>query len=606
MLKKLKIKTKLIIMVIFTFLGLTLFFLINNLDQGSIRRLGNKYFKKNYEKVTLLREISFLTGYGGFIRISKDYITTAKEEDFNNAQHHHELILNNIYKYEQYGELNLDEEKAFTNLKDLIKKHYEILLEAQKLIRAGKPTKNLLGFLKTLSKSYLMSLRVLSNELDKIRIEDEKDIASRSFMSTLMKGIYYIIFIIVYTIFGILFSRSIIKPLKDFVYKFKLGVKGDLTINLIEDNSNNEINILNCNFNKFVDYLNDMVKRIKQVINKLQGLSTNLAATSEESSSSLEEMRENIRSIKDESILLDKEINLSMTSATDVVNFIETVTELIENQASSVSESSTSIQEMSTSIQNIAKVSEEKFKMSSYFEQMANNGEIEMKNTLNMIKKVTESAIVMVEMIDVINSIASQTNLLAMNAAIEAAHAGDKGKGFGVVADEIRKLAESTTTKAKEISISLKEITGYIQTTEESTKKTYKFFETMVGGIKEISGSILEMKNTMSELAIGSNQIMGQLENLINMTEKIKSSSNKMNDKVNEITVAITHITEISNSVKNGMEENIIGIEELYKTVERVSESGIENNESVLKLEELISKFKTQEANNNAIEVIKP
>ncbi len=389
----------------------------------------------------------------------------------------------------------------------------------------------------------------------------------------------------------ILTVSFVLKPLAQYIDNFNKASSGDLTVRSNED-SKDEIGVLSNYFNGFIKSLSEMISKVKIESTKTSEISSDLSATTEKTLSSLEEMRVNTENLKSKIDHLDSEVNSSFRSAADVKKFVTNLVDLISSQSAAITESSASIEEMTASIQAIAKVTEEKKILASELEKTAAMGESEMEETVQVINKVSESANSILDMINVIDEIASKTDLLAMNAAIEAAHAGEFGKGFAVVADEIRILAESSSESAKHIAQSLKQISEYIKTSEDSTSRTGVMFNKIVSGIKEVTGSMHEMNQSTHELSTGSTQILEALTSLIQITQDVQTASSDIDGKIENITSSLNSLNMISADTKNGMSEMNIGINEIYSAAGIISNAGVQNAETVKNLDDLIKKFK--------------
>lgn len=223
----------------------------------------------------------------------------------------------------------------------------------------------------------------------------------------------------------------------------------------------------------------------------------------------------------------------------------------IENFTDSISESSATIEEMISGIANVTDVIKGKDEQSRELANRSKQNENNIMGNFTYIKEISKSAETILDMIKVINNVTEQTNLLAMNAAIEAAHAGEYGKGFSVVADEIRKLAETTGLNAKNISKSLNEILKKIGQSASVSESSGKTLSEIIGGTINISQGLSEISSGMNEILTETNLVTKELDNMTTVSSQIGLSIENVKFSSAAIEASIKEIKDIATG-KNG------------------------------------------------------
>jgi methyl-accepting chemotaxis protein len=210
------------------------------------------------------------------------------------------------------------------------------------------------------------------------------------------------------------------------------------------------------------------------------------------------------------------------------------------------------------------------------------------------IQEIAKESEGLLEINTVMQNIASQTNLLSMNAAIEAAHAGEAGKGFAVVADEIRKLAENSGEQSKTISTVLKKIKDAIDKITLSTDTVLKKFEAIDSEVRVVSDQVENIRNAMEEQSTGSQQILEAIEQLNDITQVVKGGSTEMLEGSNEVIHESKNLESVTQEITNGMNEMATGADQINTAVNRVNEISGVNRENIDVLVKEVSRFKVE------------
>ncbi len=405
----------------------------------------------------------------------------------------------------------------------------------------------------------------------------------------LVVGIIFIAFLL----FGYIFTRiTIIRPLRVTSFGLETLTSGeaDLTRRL-DETSKDEIGVLQRSFNGFADKLRLLVVDILEGLQKTEDVKDDVVSSTEETSAAVEEISANIGSMKDQMNDLDDQIGQNVGNLEQMGQNVEDVDQQIINQAAMVEQSTAAITEMIASLESVGKITKGKQESIRVLGDVTDQGQVSLDDTNNALHQLLSHIGAVQELADTINDIASQTNLLSMNAAIEAAHAGESGKGFAVVAEEIRKLAESTATSSSTIAKVIQEVSQSVVSTSENAVKLSEGFDRISSEIQDTIHAFSEIEQSISELNTGGKQVLDASEEINRVTVAIRTGSSDIKMKAQGIVAASARMKEISTGVTAGMEEVDGGAREIVSAVQRMVDFSVNLSHIVSDLRKNFERF---------------
>jgi methyl-accepting chemotaxis protein len=390
-------------------------------------------------------------------------------------------------------------------------------------------------------------------------------------------------------------SGSITKPIVRVALTLKdiSEGEGDLT-RTVPVNSKDEIGDLARYFNETLKKIGNLVATIKKQAVSLFDIGNDLAANMNETASAINEITANIQSIKERVINQSSSVTETNATMEQITVNIDKLKGQVDRQSSSVAQSSSAIEEMLANIQSVTQTLVKNAANVKELTEASDVGRSGLQEVASDIREIARESEGLLEINAVMENIASQTNLLSMNAAIEAAHAGEAGKGFAVVADEIRKLAENSGEQSKTISAVLKKIKGSIDKITRSTDSVLEKFEAIDCGIRTVSDQERNIRNAMEEQSAGSRQILEAIGQLNEVTGMVKAGSEEMLEGSRQVIEESKNLEMVTQEISNGMGEMAAGAEEINVAVNRVNTISGENKESINTLMQGVSKFKVE------------
>ncbi|MBR6295856.1 MAG: hypothetical protein IKR40_05210 [Treponema sp.] len=371
----------------------------------------------------------------------------------------------------------------------------------------------------------------------------------------------------------------------------KLRTEGDLRgriyIGVFDDFGNlmSEMNLL-------MDSLKSSLSNLQREILSVDSGAEELMNVTQNSSAGITEIAYSFSAMSKESTNQSELLSSINSGIAKLSSDAVKVSDFTESQSKAEQENALSIKEMVTNFNSITNLISRAQTLSSELTDESVSGSEEVKKTRDVIDEISEMSKKMIEVIKVIQSVASQTNLLAMNAAIEAAHAGEAGQGFSVVADEIRKLSESTQRSAKDISNLINEIAKSMESGAANMELTSEAFSKIQKDIGEQSRVVTEISETVSKQSDDANNILSNTNVIVKQIEQVDELARDQAAYTETIRDNISEIVTLASQVNESVQQSESVVKDFSESFSTVREKAESNKKSVLNITKELDKFK--------------
>ena len=393
----------------------------------------------------------------------------------------------------------------------------------------------------------------------------------------------------------LMFLRMIFSRLNHISFILKeisLG-EGDLTRRIDVDRED-EIGELSNYFNLTLDKIKNLIVVIKGESGNLHNIGNELASNMQQTAGAVNQITTSIQEIKNKVGSQSDSVIESHATMRNVSSNIEKLGMNVEAQSASVSKSSSAIEEMLANIQSVTQTLVRNAENVDELIKESEEGRGSIQKVSQDIMQIAKESEGLLEINGVMENIASQTSLLSMNAAIEAAHAGETGKGFEVVAGEIRKLATDSAAQSKTISEVLQRIQIAIETITESTNAVLDKFGVIEERVKTVSTQETHIRTAMEEQGQGSQTILQAVSQMNEETQKVKDGSVEMLKGSNEVINESKNLESMSGEISRGMNEMALGADSINKAILLVYDISKKTKEHIETLFEEVSVFKVE------------
>jgi methyl-accepting chemotaxis protein len=399
--------------------------------------------------------------------------------------------------------------------------------------------------------------------------------------------------VVVTVVLSILIARSIARPLSLAASGFRELAEGEADLTkAIAIRRNDEIGELVDDFNLFLSKLRAVISELKGAQSDLSAISDSLVGSVEGTETAVSELNSNLGGVRERGEHQSSSVEVSASAVSQIARNITSLDGLIEGQAASITEASAAIEQM---VGNIGAIGSSISKMAGEFAALssaAEAGKATLSTVAERIAQISSQSRALLEANEMIASISSSTNLLAMNAAIEAAHAGEAGKGFSVVSDEIRRLSETAGEQSRTIGSELDLILEAIADVVVASKESEEAFSIVAGRIANTDLVVKEVDRALAEQGEGSKQVLEALREMNDVTSQVKTGSSEMSEGNKAVLDEMARLRDAAFDVKERVDAMASSAADIDSNVDTVGAMARRTQETIKRMEEAIGRFK--------------
>lgn len=472
------------------------------------------------------------------------------------------------------------------------------------------------------------TVKACEDMLKVIKVEKDKATnRAREAGSNAVKAVCILSFLAV--IFGVFvaftITKAIVTPVAALVKDAEKIADGDLTVK-VQSHGEDEIGQLSQAFKRMVESLQSTVIHVSQSAEKVAASSQELSATSEEVNKATQQITETINQVAAGSTEQSKTVQSSAEAMEQLSRAVQEVATGAQNQANTVDQTVSLVQQITSAIDHVSALSQEAAANGQTVTEVANTGGKQVADAVQgmdriknatdkvaeMVKQLGESSQQIGAIVETIDDIAEQTNLLALNAAIEAARAGEHGKGFAVVADEVRKLAERSSKATGEIAeliSNIQQMTDHAvsamnqgsQEVAEGTQlgnqagEALSAIQEAIVSIVSIVRQIEEVSAATQQMSSSSAEVVKAIENVSAITEETTAAAEEMSASSDDVARQIEQVAAVSEENAAAAQEVSATTQEQMASVEELTASSEELAQMAEELQEVVSQFKVDD-----------